>query len=201
MDINELQDLWGSQENAPQQTNSKSATQNSIDKIIKVENELRRSMRIKTIITFSMFVYFPVLWWNLDDVSTMTTVGYILIMLVMLFYWMAHYFNQLSPTDTTINNDSIQFLKKVKKYYQFRKKLANIGVWIYGVVLGVGITLGTYQFIARGSMLFQSIVLGISLAWIVIGTVWMYRKQTKKYNSEIAPIVEEINLLAKDIEE
>lgn len=197
MDLNKLQQLWDTQSHTVPTTIAEADVQTSelIRRIAAIEDRLRRTVRRMTIVTTLMIIYLAVLWFNLDAVQPVTTLGYVLVVLVMVFYTYTQWANRVDIRTQGTATPTVQFLNYARRQYRFRKRLAYVGVFVYGVLISLAIVLGTLQFVSRMNLSTQWILYGLTLAWTTFSTILMYRRQTHHYQKNIAPLLTTIHRL------
>ena len=178
MNLDELKETWKESTEViiPKTTEVSSNMWHSIDGM---ESKLKKTLGWKAAMTIFMSIYLTIIWQSIESVVWYTTVGYVMVALVMAFHVFAYWVTRIEIARSGMERNTYSMLKHVRKQYQLRARVSLLGSLVYGVLLGFGIFLGTFQFVSRGDWLFQFSVYGITGAWILVGTIWLYLKQRK----------------------
>lgn len=135
-------------------------------------------------------------WWYYQPQFITTKIGLILIIGAILAFLIAS--NQLSPllTKADEQTDSRAFLHEVIRIKQKQEFINKTVLTAYFILLSIGLSLYFIEFVSRGSVLFQLLTYGITLAFMILN--WTYvrartvKKQQKALNDIIARL-EEVN--------
>jgi len=176
--------------------NQGKATAPDVSEIFAKANRLTRNARKRIWwenITLSLTAMFMVFVWMHYQPQLLTTkIGLMLLILAILIFLIAS--NQMVPllAKADEETDSRHFLEQVIRIKHKQEFMNKTMLTAYFIMLSVGISLYFIEYTRRGSLLFQILAYGLTIAGLIINWIYVRTRVIKKQQKTINDIIERL---------
>lgn len=190
-----FKDLWA------QQTTSQPNKDDLFLQINKLKTANLRKLIVSNLLLIATSIFIIFIWAYYQPQLLTTKIGIILTIFAMIIYLFSY--NQsfslfIKTTNTHSNSEYLKDLLAIKTKQQF---LQTTMLNLYFVLLSLGIGLYMYEYTSRMITFWGIFTYAITTIWILFNWFYLRPKQIKKQQSKLDEIINNLEMLDKQLDE
>lgn len=194
-DFNDLQHLW--KEQAPTQLPD-------VNSILADAKKVQRTLNTKIVVQVSILVavvlFILILMTVLPFQRVTTFIGIGLMASTLLLFSALRLYQVLQMKRIDLTQSPRQLLYHLERYYRFQNTVTTRYTLYYFILMNIAFALYFIEVLQPVPLLYQFIILGIYLAWMLFTFLYLGKKHKRKEQAKTQSIIDAVKAIAQHYE-